>query len=385
MLAANSSRLLGPYQAPPQSTLIEGTEVDSALFAPLRDRSRNIGVIEAINKDGGRFTPDDAVLLEALSPLAAAGIVARREQDQLSSGMLHAVTRLTQLYDVSQSFNSTIDLAELFPIICNRTATVVDAESSSLWLVEKQQMICREVIGHYRSEMIGHAETDAGTIVGDTLRDDAPLLINDTNDSRLAQRIAHMTKGRIDSLICTPVKYEKQWLGVLEVVNKRGGGKFAESDVDLLVEIAAQAANSIRNAQRHEAERKVKELQALLNTSREIISSLDLDRVLAVVVNQVATIIPFDVCAIALVSKSEYDIAAIAGEVEVNQKDPKVKQLNEIMDWAGQSGAEVYISERNGEVDSTRPETVAKFKQHFESSGMKSFYALPLVDEEGPL
>jgi len=385
VLESNSSSLLGPYQAPPQSTLIEGTEVDSALFAPLRDRSRNIGVVEAINKAGGRFNADDAVLLEALLPLAAAGIVARREQDQLSSGMLHAVTRLTQLYDVSQSFNSTIDLAELFPIICNRTATVVDAESSSLWLVEKQQMICREVIGHYHSELIGHAETDAGTIVGDTLRDDAPLLINDTNDSRLAQRIAHMTNGRIDSLICTPVKYEKQWLGVLEVVNKRGGGKFAESDVDLLVEIAAQAANSIRNAQRHEAERKVKELQALLNTSREIISSLDLDRVLAVVVNQVATIIPFDVCAIALVSKSEYDIAAIAGEVEVNQKDPKVKQLNEIMDWAGQSGAEVYISERNGEVDSTRPETVAKFKQHFESSGMNSFYALPLVDEEGPL
>ena len=171
----------------------------------------------------------------------------------------------------------------------------------------------------------------------------------------------------------------------MEVVNKRGGGKFAESDVDLLVEIAAQAANSIRNAQRHEAERKVKELQALLNTSREIISSLDLDRVLAVVVNQVATIIPFDVCAIALVLKSEYEIAAIAGEVEVNQKDPKVKQLNEIMDWAGQSGLEVYISEKNGEIDSRRPETVAKFKQHFESSGMKSFYALPLVDEEGPL
>jgi GAF domain-containing protein/biotin carboxyl carrier protein len=385
VLASGSSRLLGPYQAQPQSTLLEGTAVDSAVVAPLRDRSRNIGVIEAINKDGGRFTAEDVALLDALSPLAAAAIVARREQDQLSSGMLHAVTRLTQLYDVSQSFNSTIDLTELFPIICNRTASVIDAESSSLWLVEKQQMICREVIGHYRRELIGHAETDAGTVVGETLRDDAPLLINNTNDSRLAQRMAHLADGNVESLICTPVKYEKQWLGVLEVINKRGGGKFVESDVDLLVEIAAQAANSIRNAQRHEAERKVKELQALLNTSREIISSLDLDRVLAVVVNQVATIIPFDVCAIALVSKGEYEIDAIAGEAEVNQKDPKVKQLNAIMDWAGQSGLEVYISEKNGEIDSVRPETVAKFKQHFESSGMKSFYALPLVDEEGPL
>jgi GAF domain-containing protein len=194
-----------------------------------------------------------------------------------------------------------------------------------------------------------------------------------------------MDDGNIESLICAPVKYEKQWIGALEVVNKRAGGKFVESDVDLLVEIADQAAGSIRNAQRHEAERKVKELQALLNTSREIISSLDLDRVLAVVVNQVATIIPFDVCAIALVTKGEYEIDAIAGEAEVNEKDPKVKQLNEIMNWAGQSETEVYISETNGAIDSSRAETVAKFKHHFEASGMKSFYALPLVDEEGPL
>ena len=189
----------------------------------------------------------------------------------------------------------------------------------------------------------------------------------------------------IDSLVCVPVKYEKQWLGGLEVINKRDGSKFVESDVDLLTEIAAQAAGSIRNAQRHEAERKVKELHALLNTSREIISSLDLDRVLAVVVNQVATIIPFDRCAIALVTKGKYDIDAIAGETEVNQKDPKVKELGEIMDWAGQSGAEVYVSQQNGEIDSPRAETVAKFQTHFESSGMRSFYALPLVDEEGAL
>ena len=382
---SDSSRLLGPYNAPPASTLVEGTTVTSGLIVALRDRSRNLGVIEVINKNGVRFTADDGVLLDALAPIAAAAILARREQDQLGSGMLHAVSRLTQLYDISQSFNSTIVLAELFPIICNRTATVIDAESSSLWLVDKQQMVCREVIGHYRRELIGHPETDAGTIVGETLRDNAPRVINSANDPLLAQRVAHMDNGNIHSLICAPVKHEKQWMGVLEVVNKRTGGKFVESDVDLLVEIAGQAANSIRNAQRHEAERKVKELQALLNTSREIISTLDLDRVLAVVVNQVATIIPFDVCAIALVTKGEYEINAIAGEAEVNHKDPKVKQLNEMMNWAGQLETEVYISERNGEIDSPRPEIVAKFKHHFESSGMKSFYALPLADEEGAL
>jgi RND family efflux transporter MFP subunit len=381
---SDSARRLEDVHAPPQSSVVEGTTLSSVLLAPLRDRARSIGVIEALNIES-RFSDDDAELLEELARLAAPAIRARREQDELSAGMLHAVTRLTQLYDVSQSFNSTIEFAELAPIICNRTASVMDVESCSLWLVEKEELVCREVIGHYRRELVGHAETDAGTVIGEMLRDDAPLVVNDAGDPRLAVRLGHTENGAIDSLVCVPVKYEKQWLGGLEVINKRDGSKFVESDVDLLTEIAAQAAGSIRNAQRHEAERKVKELHALLNTSREIISSLDLDRVLAVVVNQVATIIPFDRCAIALVTKGKYDIDAIAGETAVNQKDPKVKELGEIMDWAGQSGAEVYVSQQNGEINSPRAETVAKFQTHFESSGMRSFYALPLVDEEGSL
>jgi RND family efflux transporter MFP subunit len=214
------------------------------------------------------------------------------------------------------------------------------------------------------------------------LRDGEPLVISDPADPRLAQRYSQVDNGRIDSLCCAPVKHDKQWLGALEIINKRNGTKFVPADVDLLSEIANQGAGSIRNAQRHEAERKVKELHALLNTSREIISSLDLDRVLAVVVNQVATIIPFDRCAIALLTKGDYEIDAIAGETEVNQKDPKVKELSEIINWAGQAGSEVYVSEESGEIDSAREE---KFRAHFEATGMRSFYALPLADEEGPL
>lgn len=384
VLHSDSVRRLEDFHAQAGSSMPEGTILSSVILAPLRDREWSVGVIESLNKEG-RFSADDAELLAELAGLAAPAIRARREENELSAGMLHAVTRLTQLYDVSQSFNSTIDLTELIPIICNRTASVMEVESCSLWLVEKNELVCREVIGRYRHDLVGRAEADAGTPLGEMLRDDAALILNDGNDTRLTPRLNYMDDGNVKSLVCVPVKYEQQWLGALEVINKRDGSNFLKSDVDLLTEIADQAAGSIRNAQRHEAERKVKELHALLSTSREIISSLDLDHVLAVVVNQAATIIPFDRCAIALLTKGQYDIDAIAGETEVNEKDPKVKKLSEIMDWAGQSGSEIYVSQENGEINSTRAETVTKFRAHFESSGMHSFYALPLADEEGPL
>lgn len=363
----------------------EGLELHSCLFAPMFDRNDPIGIIEAINVQGKKFTTTDVSLLDEFAKLAAPAIVARRTQEAMGSGMLRAVTRLTQLYDISRSFNSTIEFFELAPIICNRTSSVMDVESCSLWLVNGPDMFCYSVAGRYRSDLVGYVETDAGTIVGEMLRDNTPLVINDPNDPRLAQRVSHLQDGSINALICAPVKYEKTWLGALEIINKKDGSKFTESDTELLVEIAVQAANSIRNAQRHQAERKVKELQALLKTSREITSSLDLDHMLTIVVNQVATLIPFDRCAIALLNKGRYEVNAIAGETKINLKDPRTKALNEIVNWAGNVGTEIYVSEINDQIDSDRTETREKLHSHFESSGMKSFYALPLKDEEGAL
>jgi RND family efflux transporter MFP subunit len=385
MLQTNAARHLEHFEPPLRPSIIEGSVLQSAIFAPMRARTNNIGVLEAINKGSGQFTDDDVALLTEFAEMSAPAITNWRSREATEAGMLRAVTRLTLLYDVSQSFNSTIALAELGPIICNRTANVMDVESCSLWLVEKEEMVCRAVFGNYRRDFIGHRESEAGTIVGTMLRSNAPVMIGDSMDLSSASRPAHLESGSLNALICVPVKHEGIWLGALEVINKRGGGKFTESDTDLLTEIAAQAGNSIRNAQRHEAERKVKELHALLNTSREITSSLDLDRMLTVVVNQVATIIPFDRCAIALQTKGRYEIDAIAGEIEIKQKDPQVKAWNEIINWAGQTGHEIYVSEKDGEVDSERVETREKFRAHFDSAGMQSFYALPLTDEEGQL
>lgn len=363
----------------------DGIILQTAVFAPMRDRANPVGVIETVNMQAGHFTSDDVALLDEFAKLAAPAIVARRGQEATGAGMLQAVSRLTQLYDVSQSFNSTIEFAELAPIICNRTASVMDVKSCSLWLVDGAEMVCCAVVGRYLPALIGHAESEAGTVIGEMLRDDAPLVINDPADPRLAFRFAHLDDGSIDALICAPIKHEQNWLGALEIINKRDGTKFTEADLDLFVEIAAQAANSIRNAQRHQAERKVKELHALLNTSREITSSLDLDHMLTVVANQVATLIPFDRCAIALLAKGRYEINAIAGETKLNLKDPKIKAWNQTIDWAGNTGTEVYVSELNGKIDADRAETHEKFRAHFAATEMKSFYALPLKDEEGPL
>src|SRR5262245_61351591 len=121
-------------------------------------------------------------------------------------------------------------------------------------------MICRAILGRYSSDVIGYSEVDSRTVVGDMLRYDVPIVFNYQVDPSFARRLPFIVNRSMNSLICAPVKHEGQWLSALEIINKRDGSKFTEADAHLLSEVATQAANSIRNAQRHEAERKVKEL-----------------------------------------------------------------------------------------------------------------------------
>src|SRR6185503_18253799 len=56
-----------------------------------------------------------------------------RAQDR---GMLHAIERLTNLYDLSKAFGSTIDMEELSEIIVKKATDFANAEMGSLWMLE---------------------------------------------------------------------------------------------------------------------------------------------------------------------------------------------------------------------------------------------------------
>src|SRR6266567_4585140 len=53
-------------------------------------------------------------------------------------GMLHAIERLTNLYDLSKAFGSTIDLEELNKIIVRKAVDFSVAEVASFWLLEAE-------------------------------------------------------------------------------------------------------------------------------------------------------------------------------------------------------------------------------------------------------
>jgi len=103
------------------------------------------------------------------------------------------------------------------------------------------------------------------------------------------------------------------------------------------------------------------------------------------VVNHTQAIVPFERAAIALEQRGGLQLKAISGMTQINPADPAVSDLKEMLEWASISGKEINITQHGDKIDDPRPETQAKFASYFSATGMRGFYALPLIDDQGRL
>src|SRR5262249_52553978 len=142
-------------------------------------------------------------------------------------------------------------------------------------------------------------------------------------------------------------------------------------------------SNALHNASLLEAERKVEILETLVEVSREITSSLNLDRIIQLVVNGPQKLISYDRAAVALEQQGKTNLRAISGRAEINTADPGVKRLRSILEWASEADGEVYVVQHGAEVEADREETRLKFREYFEQTGNRAFYSVPLADEQG--
>src|SRR5205823_7119742 len=99
------------------------------------------------------------------------------------------------------------------------------------------------------------------------------------------QRNANIDEGAVFTLMAAPLIDKGALVGVVEAVNRLNGTPFDDDELFALTTLAETAVAALHNASLLMAERKVEILEALVKTSGEITSTLDLDRVLQAIVN----------------------------------------------------------------------------------------------------
>ena len=351
-------------------------------YVPLLAGDTLLGAVEIVSyrEPLGEEALAPAMELAEVAAIAFATALAYENE---RNAQFHSIRRLTELYDIEKVFSSILEMDQLLPIITSKVQEIIDAQAVNLWMVQEEGLLLVQQNGNDPTAEPGLTQTTGEGIAAEVGESGEPLLIDNPEDERLQKRNAGVEEGGIFSCIAVPLMQADNLVGVLEVVNPLDGEPFDDDDLFLLNTLAEATASALHNASLFEAERKVEILETLVQVSREITSTLNLDRVLQAVVNGPGAVIPYERAAVALERRGKFQLSAVSGMAQVAQTDPDVKRLSDLLYWASSLDREIFVTQRGEEIDADREETRAIFRKYFEESGVRGFYALPLLDDEG--
>lgn len=357
--------------------------VRSITCVPLLANGTLVGAIEVISFEN---TPDHALLsdIEALSEIAGQALVSSQAYETERNNSLSSITRVTQFYDIEKVFSSTLEMDQLLPIIGNKSREMLECAGVNIWLVQGDgSLLLIHQSGVDATTHQDMVQAAGAGIAADVSDNGEPVLIETAEDERLVRRNANIEEGRVESIIAAPLIDKGSLVGVVEAVNRLDGAPFDDDDLFVLTSLNETASIALYNASLLQAERKVEVLEALVNVSQQITSTLDLDRVLKAVVNGPSTVIPYERAAIALEQRGRMQLRAVSGTSQFDPEDPQITLLRQTLEWASLLKEPLLISQHGEDISSDREETEAKFRHYFSQTASRAFYVVPLADEEG--
>jgi signal transduction histidine kinase len=152
------------------------------------------------------------------------------------------------LREVGIALGTTLDLEELLELILQRINDAVEADRSTLYLLEerKNELVSRIVQG----DEVRHIRLSIGQgIAGQVAQTGQTLLVNDPySDSRFNSSLDLTSGFRTQSILAVPMKnHLGRTIGVIQALNKKTG-PFDDHDAMILAALATQAAIAIDNS-----------------------------------------------------------------------------------------------------------------------------------------
>ncbi|HEY7574961.1 MAG TPA: hypothetical protein VIB08_07330, partial [Thermoanaerobaculia bacterium] len=105
--------------------------------------------------------------LEEAAPALGRALRAERK----TIGMLRAIERLTNLYDLSKAFGSTIEFKDLTGLITRKAADFATAEVASLWMLEGEEVVLAATAFNDNYDLDHPPDAVGSSVVGDLLAD----------------------------------------------------------------------------------------------------------------------------------------------------------------------------------------------------------------------
>nr|CRH08013.1 Protein of unknown function [Candidatus Magnetococcus massalia] len=331
----------------------------------------------------------------AAKPVAAVTTQRAGDDPALASRLLDLETEnrhLTFSRNMTREFvQSTGSMKQVMEAIFNRVVELLEAEAGSMWVLDKraEQNICHLAEGPAKKQILGLRLPQGQGIVGQVIANNREEVVLDcTTDERFASQIDAKSGFSTQSMICVPLSEKGEGFGAIQIINKRSGfqKKFTEEDLQTVLDLSLSASIAVRNARLLESESRVKEMNTLMEISREVSSTLDLDQVITLVVNMADELADVSNAAVALIDehKNTLSLAVLSGGVKVDPDDLMQQKLTSLMDQVRKADRTSYIAD----VDSFKQKSSEggnAWSAFLDENGSKAVWATPLKDDESTL
>src|SRR5476649_772067 len=196
---------------------------------------------------------------------------------------------LKLLTETIEAVNSTLDLEEVLSQVATKVADALHADACFVYLFDERtgELVLRATHGTGVEEMTHRPRMRPGEgITGSAAEERAPVMI--ASQAHLDPRFKNfpnLPEDEYESILAVPILARGVRLEGALNVRTREPRVFGDDEVELLLAIAAQVAQSIEHAKLYsEAQRRVTELEALARISEAVSESLYLEESLEAIV-----------------------------------------------------------------------------------------------------
>ncbi len=209
---------------------------------------------------GGDFSKvplDIGILLVLAVVVSVLGLILTTKATNSSVGSAQDLnTKINSLFDITKQFRETLHVDILLKKIMESAMVLTSAESGSLLLYDRQGNLKYRVNTGMISGTINNKLLKPGEAIASWVAETGEAaLINDVSkDNRFNPEFDKKLGMRTRSVLCVPLIYSNETIGVIELRNRKQGN-FTKQDEALLNSLADQASISIAqnraNERRH--------------------------------------------------------------------------------------------------------------------------------------
>ncbi|MGB7061973.1 MAG: GAF domain-containing SpoIIE family protein phosphatase [Candidatus Zixiibacteriota bacterium] len=251
--------------------------------------------------------------------------------------------------ETSKLLNSTLDLDELLDLVLNLSARIMEAQASSLLLIdEKSGKLRLHVSPEEKAEGKRELELKMGEgIAGWVAEHIQPVISNRVKeDPRYCPELEERIGFSIDSLICIPLLRRGRLIGVVTVLNKMNGKEFDQEDLEVFSSLADQIAIALDNSYLFgKLKKKTLETETLLEVEKSLSSTLDLSELLELILDSLLKVVRYDAVVIFLVDRKKQEIEHIKarGFDPALEPDLQLKIGEGVAGWAAKTQESLIV------------------------------------------